>query len=156
MKFIMKHGKTDKDIQNLRQEIEVFPFFNCAIMPIADILRVDKLSLRTQLRVMVQEQSTTPVCDKALARPEAQTYAYQPVPATNFVQPNDRHTDGVVLENWALPDNRIQATTAANMENLVISDAAYLSEGLSPLQVGHGAKVFGHVGGSHEGAKFFE
>lgn len=23
MKFIMKHGKTDKDIQNLRQEIEV-------------------------------------------------------------------------------------------------------------------------------------
>jgi hypothetical protein len=30
MKFILKHGKTDKDIHNLRQEIEVrdpLPFF---------------------------------------------------------------------------------------------------------------------------------
>lgn len=27
MKFIMKHGKTEKDIHNLRQEIEVIDFF---------------------------------------------------------------------------------------------------------------------------------
>jgi fused-like protein len=27
MKFIMKHGKTEKDIHNLRQEIEVISLF---------------------------------------------------------------------------------------------------------------------------------
>ncbi|KAK1361777.1 hypothetical protein POM88_046251 [Heracleum sosnowskyi] len=137
MKFIMKHGKTDKDIQNLRQEIEAFPFFNCAIMPIADILKVEKLSLRTQLRVKVQEQSTTPVCDKALARPEAQTYAYQPVPATNFFQPNRQR---IFLHEYQTPPWK----------------RSFRAQGLSPLQVGHGAKVFGHVDGSREGAKFFE
>ena len=33
MKFIMKHGKSDKDIQNLRQEIEVlFPVFFMSLL----------------------------------------------------------------------------------------------------------------------------
>lgn len=184
--------------------------------PERDERRIEKISLRKQLRVKVQEQSTvTPVCEKALTRPEAQTYAYQPVPATNFVQPrrqniylheyqtppgkrsfqaqvttrlsdgytietvidgkalrgvlfstktgdndalrkrdqvevggsnaqddhnlnnspissmqevlNDRQADGVP-ENLVLPDNQIQATTASNMENVVVSDSARFSE----------------------------
>lgn len=40
---------------------------------------------------------------------------------------NDRQADGVP-ENSVLPDNQIQATTASNMESVVVSDAARLSE----------------------------
>jgi fused-like protein len=36
MKFIMKHGKSDKDIKNLRQEIEV-KYADCS-MPNVDLL----------------------------------------------------------------------------------------------------------------------
>lgn len=40
---------------------------------------------------------------------------------------NDRQADGVP-ENSVLPENQIQATTASNMENAVVSDAPRLSE----------------------------
>lgn len=32
MKFILKHGKSEKDIQNLRQEIEVFTLFSILLV----------------------------------------------------------------------------------------------------------------------------
>lgn len=32
MKFILKHGKSEKDIQNLRQEIEVLPSYSLSIL----------------------------------------------------------------------------------------------------------------------------
>lgn len=51
-----------------------------------------------------------------------------PIPSMQEVL-NDRQADGV-RENSLLPDNQIQATTASNMENVVVSDAARLSEQL--------------------------
>lgn len=37
MKFILKHGKSDKDIENLRQEIEVSFRTNIAFFPLVDL-----------------------------------------------------------------------------------------------------------------------
>nr|XP_017214862.1 PREDICTED: tip elongation aberrant protein 1-like isoform X2 [Daucus carota subsp. sativus] len=54
--------------------------------PERDERRVEKLSLRKQLKLKCQESTLTPVYDKALVKPETQNYAYQSVPATNFVQ----------------------------------------------------------------------
>lgn len=72
--------------------------------PERDERRIEKISLRKQLRVKVQEQSTvTPVCEKALTRPEAQTYAYQPVPATNFVQPRRQN---IYLHEYQTPPGK--------------------------------------------------